>query len=191
MYYKESDMVMDSSKIQYAHRISIASDDVLYPSLAQVDNLYQIIRELYKTYPITSNLFPYTDVVKSANILKISEDIFMLAYEPFYCGLYADMLTIREDGSIVNCHMHPYDYKELTNEIYSQLFEDEDCINCNMFLLCRGACPNRKLHALESKESYCLWIKYSYILALNRLKMITKNSDTLYNFLNKTLQIIL
>lgn len=190
-YYKESDMIMDSSKVQYAHRISIASDNELYPSLDQVDNLYRTIKDLYTEYPVTSNLFPYTDVVKSASVLKITDDIFMLAYEPFYCGIYTDMLTIREDGSIVNCHMHPFEYKEMTEELYLSLFKDKDCMDCDMFLMCRGACPNRKLYAIKSKESYCLWIKYSYILGLERMKKIYKTSALLKNMLNNENNIIL
>lgn len=190
-YYKESDMIMDSSKVQYAHRISIASDNELYPSLDQVDNLYRTIKDLYIKYPVTSNLFPYTDVVKSANILKITDDIFMLAYEPFYCGLYTDMLTIRENGDIVNCHMHPFEYKDLTNLLYEQLFEDKDCMNCNMFLICRGACPNRKLYAYESKNSYCKWIKYSYQLALNRFNILFPQITDFYEYLNTNKKILL
>jgi radical SAM protein with 4Fe4S-binding SPASM domain len=167
-----------------AYRVSVACDDEYHPTLQQLNELYDRMLQLYKdSNLITSNIFPYTDVIASARVCQINEDIYTLVYPPMYCGIYSYMIEIYPNGEIGSCHMEMFDRSVYIddNEYNKQMIlHPKKCYTCEFFMVCRGACINRLKFSEESNESYCTWIKYSYDLALERLYSMYKDDFKSY-----------
>lgn len=165
---------MDSKKDRdFAYRISISNHNKLYPSIKKVEFLYNMYKELYSQIPITSNLYPYTDVIYSPKIIKIDPDNFLFLFPNNYCGIYTDMIAIFPNGEVGSCHMNPYDRNlKPTDEQSDYFFNNKKCKECNFFGICRGLCVNRNLQAADAMDSYCLWAKFSFELALKRMFLL-------------------
>jgi radical SAM protein with 4Fe4S-binding SPASM domain len=161
----------------FAYRISISNHNTLYPSVEKVRSLYDMYVELYETLPITSNLYPYTDIIYSPDIIQLDPDNFLFILAHTYCGIYTDMIAIFPGGEIGSCHMTPYDRNlKPTKEQYDYFFNNEKCNSCDFFGICRGLCVNRNLQAPTAMDSYCLWSQLSFKLSLKRLYLLNKNN---------------
>jgi radical SAM protein with 4Fe4S-binding SPASM domain len=170
---------MDTNSDRHlAYRITISNDDTFFPSIQTVEELKVMYDELYDELPITSNLYPYTDVIYSSIIVKLNEDNFIFLFRHSYCGIYTDMVSIFPNGEISPCHMTPFE-RDLTiqKECSDYLFNNEKCDNCGFFLVCRGLCPNRNLQSPDAMDSYCLWAKYSFELFIKRIFKMKGNSE--------------
>jgi len=174
-----------------AYRVSVACSNEYHPSIQQLNILYNKMLQLYKDNNlITSNIFPYTDVIASAHIYQVSDDIYTLIYPPMYCGIYSYMIEVYPNGEIGSCHMEMFDRSvNIDDNEYNKqmILRPKKCYDCSFFLVCRGACINRLKFSEESNELYCTWIKYSYDLALERLYSIYKDDfkDYIKNNVNK------
>jgi radical SAM protein with 4Fe4S-binding SPASM domain len=169
---------MDSNKDrQFAYRISVSNHDTLHPDVEKIEQLYNMYLELYDSLPITSNLYPYTDVIYSPDIMKLDSDNFLFIFPNTYCGIYTDMVAIFPGGEIGSCHMTPYDRNlKPTHEQHNYFFKNSKCDSCDFFLICRGLCVNRNIQAPDAMDVYCLWAKYSFILSLKRLYQLHKDN---------------
>ena len=179
-----SEDIITGSSRKIAYRVSVACDDEYHPSLQQLDTLYNRMLHLYKNNNlVTSNIFPYTDVIASARVHRVNEDIYTLIYPPMHCGIYSYMIEVYPNGEIGSCHMEMFDRSVYIddNEYNKQMIlHPKKCYDCDFFMVCRGACINRLKFSDESNESYCTWIKYSYDLALERLYSIYKEDFKSY-----------
>ena len=162
-----------------AYRVSVACSNEYHPSLWQLNDLYDKMLQLYRNYNlVTSNIFPYTDVIASARVYQINDDVYTLVYPPTYCGIYSYMIEVYPNGEIGSCHMEMFDRSiNIDDNEYNKqmILHPKKCYDCSFFLVCRGACINRLKFSEESNESYCTWIKYSYDLALERLYSMYKD----------------
>lgn len=159
-------------------RIAIACDDNYSPSLSQLDELYETLKEIYiknKDNNITSNLYPYLDVIYTPNIYKLTDNMFLFQFSPFYCGLFSEMITVLSNGELSHCHMNITDHIIELNE-YEQkedFLYNKECLNCDYFMVCRGGCFYRynvmKNNLENNKNIYCEWVKKSYNLSMYKL----------------------
>ena len=172
----------------FSFRFSVANDNIFYPSIVQVNLLYDLFKKLYNKFPIISNLYPYSDVVCGSTIKKIEEDIYTFIYPPTRCGVYTYMIEIFPDKLGV-CHMNVDDSQILftkNSPIYDQLYTNINCNDCMYELICRKGCPYRKLYAPLANESYCQWIKYSFELAWQRIyEMCSNDKNKLKTYIEK------
>lgn len=179
-----SEDIITGSPRKIAYRVSVACDNDYHPSLQQLDTLYNRMLQLYKNNNlVTSNIFPYTDVIASARVHQVNEDIYTLVYPPMYCGIYSYMIEVYPNGEIGSCHMEMFDRSvNIDDNEYNKqmILYPKKCYDCNFFLVCRGACINRLKFSEESNESYCTWVKYSYDLALERLYSMYKDKFKSY-----------
>ena len=175
---KEIQKMYNGYTNKIAYRISIACDAKLTPYMSQLDELYNYMKSIYIESPqinITSNLYPYTDVIYAPSIYKLSNTSYYFHYPPFYCGLFRDMITILPNGKICHCHMNILDdTMNINNFKYKEDFlQSKQCAECDYILICRGGCLYRKQIAntvLENNQNiYCEWIKKSFELSLYKL----------------------
>lgn len=156
-------------------RISIACDEKYIITKKQLNELYVNLKNNYSNSYITSNIFPYLDVIYAPNIFKISDDMYYFNYDSMYCGIFTDMINILPNGTPIHCHMaidnpilniDDFKYKD-------QLLHDTDCLNCDYLFICRGGCFYRKQITDRCKHDnenlYCEWIKKSFELSLYKL----------------------
>jgi MoaA/NifB/PqqE/SkfB family radical SAM enzyme len=122
-------------------RIAIACDKIYAPSLKQLDEMYDMLKDIYFSINdnnITSNIYPYLDVIYAPSIYKLTESMFYFQYEPFYCGVFSDMITILSNNELRHCHMDTTDTAiDLKEYIYKdKLLNNEECLNCDYFMIC-------------------------------------------------------
>lgn len=154
---------------KHAYRISVSNDDKTHPSLSQVKEIETLLEASYATSPVTSNVFPYTDVINGADVISIGDDKHMLVYPPSHCGIFSNMRSIHPTGTF-GCHTLLGEDGAKDDTVKNILLKDERCASCDLALACRGACPTRKMFAPEANDTYCAWIKASFRLALIRLE---------------------
>lgn len=156
-------------------RVSIACDEKYIVTENQLEELYAHLKANYDNNFITSNIFPYLDVIYAPNIFKISDEIYYFNYDSMYCGIFSDMINILPNGTPIHCHMA---IDDTTLDIDSfkykdQLLHDKDCMNCSHLFICRGGCFYRKQITDTCKQNnknlYCEWIKKSFELSLQKL----------------------
>ena len=175
-HFDISDMDSKSDR-KYAFRISVSNDDSLHPSMEMIQELYKFYKDAHENIALTSNLYPYTDVVYSPLIKKLDEDTFLFLYPSNYCGIFDDMITMLPNGDLTSCHMTPYTSNfEISEEQINYYFNNEKCDQCDFFNVCRGLCVNRNLQAPKAMDVYCEWAKLSFELALKRLYIINGNN---------------
>lgn len=169
-------------------RIAIACDDTYSPTLSQLDKMYNVLKNIYienNDSNITSNIYPYLDVIYAPNIYKLTDSMFYFQYESFYCGVFSDMITILSNNELRHCHMDTLDTSiDLKDYIYkNNLINNEECLNCDHFMICRGGCfyryniMNKNLE--NGKNVYCEWVKKSFHLSLYKLSNLFKKDKSL------------
>jgi len=152
------------------YRICCADHPTLYPT---TELLTDVAHRMLNSYdlPITSNLFPYTDVVFNARVVCLEEDVFTLVYPNMYCKIFNGLITLTPFG-FTDCHMTPYKNQLEPSSQEEKLLLSEECRNCSFFLMCRGGCIKRRVFLInspEAQQAHCIWTKYSYILGVWRL----------------------
>lgn len=148
----------------FNYRIAAVHNNELYLSNEKIDELFEFLARNKETLPITQNMFPYLDIIKTTDIVKISDNIYMLLYQPTYCGIYSRSITIMLDGNLSSCHMDPYNnnvYLTENMKDYDLIFNNKKCNNCEYYLVCRSGCINinKETNKKEALDSYCYYLK--------------------------------
>ncbi len=188
-FFKLSSMDVLADR-KFAYRISVANSDDNHPSMDQVQELYEMYNDLYKEVALTSNLYPYSDVIYAPDVHKLDDDNFLFLYESNYCGIFSDMITMLPDGNLTSCHMTPEpEALDITEEQYNYYFKNEKCNACDFYNVCRGLCVNRNLQAPEAMDVYCKWAMLSFELALKRSFIVNGGSEIKFKLFLKKVQI--
>lgn len=170
-------------------RIAVACDDKYSPSIEQLNKLELKLDSEYskQNFNLTSNIFPYTDVINAPSIYKIDDGIYYFSYSPYYCGIFSDMINILPNGQLIHCHMSPTDNTISIDDFHNKelLTSNEKCKNCDFYLQCRGGCFYRyQICDKFETNIYCEWIKKSFILSLKRLVYGNNNINTIIDRLS-------
>jgi radical SAM protein with 4Fe4S-binding SPASM domain len=177
-----------------ALRFAIACDDIYHPTLKQIDNICDILETYVDNKLITNNIFPYYDVINSQNLVKFDDNIYSIVFNDTSCGVFSNMINMLPNGELIHCHMNPYDEITNINDFKNKneiIYGTKECNECLYWRVCRGGCYYRKQYNKESVDSYCYWIKQSFILALKRLYSKHKNlKEYLNENINKQLYLI-
>lgn len=165
-------------------RFAVACDELLYPDIDLIDNICELLKKYISNSKITSNIFPYYDVINSQYVIKITDNCYNIVFNDTSCGVFSNMINMLPNGNLIHCHMNPYDTIFDINKFDKRddIMLSSECHDCDYWRVCRGGCYYRKLTGTKSKESYCYWIKKSFILALKRLCAVHSN---LKDFLEK------
>ena len=190
---KFTDIITLKSDIEYCLdnlpqsclRFATACDELLYPDIDLIDDVCELLEKYIDNPKITSNIFPYYDVINSQHVVKITDNCYNIVFNDTSCGVFSNMINMLPNGNLIHCHMNPYDATFDINKFDKRddITLSSECHDCDYWRVCRGGCYYRKLTGTQSKKSYCYWIKKSFILALRRLFAAHPN---LKGFLEKT-----
>ena len=174
--------IIENDKSGLFFRIAIAcTDNVNSISEDGLAKIYHFFINNIENNKITSNVFPYFNVLNSPKIMELEKGHFFLKYPSKYCDKFYSTITINPLGKIVPCHMDPYAKSNLKFEL------DSTCKNCSHVLVCFGGCHHRR--EFENRKIYCDWIKMSFDIGLRRLdNILSKNGiDNIYAFLSNNI----
>lgn len=166
-HYNES-IYMQDTHLRY--HLTTVNHPTMYPNEKQILSIYKKIKHMYKKDKQYLSLFSMRNSIDgSFQIYQIDSKKYMFVFPNMYCGIYTNMIAINAKGEIINCQMEPEELYNKPNEYdLKLLLNNEKCLSCNFFPICRSGCIKRIQYTKneEAQNITCYWTKINHILSL-------------------------